>query len=244
MASLYNDLAPVYEAMYNTFIDYEEEFNYYSKILEINNCKSLVEIGCGTGQLAHRFLKNKFEYFGIDLSSEMLAICRKNNPEANFLQADMRLFNLTKKVAAAIMTGRTISYLITNNDVFNCFNSINQNLIKDGIFTFDCIDANKFIPIIKNGFDVTHKAAYGDKNYVRDSHWKVNFNQSWTFDWTSTYFEEKAGELINIGSDDSTIRAFTKDEIVTFLSICNFKIIDVQDRQSYAFDTFVVTAKK
>ena len=37
MANLYTDLAEVYEAMYQTFIDYEEEYQFYADILKKSN---------------------------------------------------------------------------------------------------------------------------------------------------------------------------------------------------------------
>lgn len=47
MNNLYNSLADVYESMYQTFIDYEEEFNLYKQLLLKFNCHS-VAIACYT----------------------------------------------------------------------------------------------------------------------------------------------------------------------------------------------------
>jgi hypothetical protein len=44
MSNLYNSLAEVYEAMYKTFINYEEEFKLYQQLLLKYNFKSVVEI--------------------------------------------------------------------------------------------------------------------------------------------------------------------------------------------------------
>jgi SAM-dependent methyltransferase len=245
MSSLYNQLSEVYEAMYQSFINYEEEYNFYSRILSQYQCTGVLEIGCGTGHLAERFAKNNFEYTGIDLSEDMLTIARANNPRAAFYKMDMRDFSLPKQSASAIITGRTISYLITNDDVYNALNSINKNLSAAGVICFDCIDASAFIPSISKDKKIIHKAGWGNKKFSRESYWSVNLQQSWTFDWHSIYYEEKAnGELIKIGEDKSTIRSFTKDEMVLFLRLTGFELKEIIDRPSYAFDTFVVVAKK
>jgi SAM-dependent methyltransferase len=244
MSNLYTNLSAVYEAMYQTFIDYEAEYVFYGDILFKYNCKSVVEIGCGSGNLARRFAKNGFEYIGIDLSEEMLTLAKTNNPNAVFVKEDMRNFNLQKKLDACIITGRTISYLLTNDDVFDTFTSINKNLSINGIVAFDCIDANKFIPQIDPTKKVVHRASFGNKDYQRDSIWKVNLANGFCFDWASIYYEKIEDAIIDIGEDNSTIRAFTKDEIVLFLTLAGFNALEIIERPSYAFDTFIIVAQK
>jgi SAM-dependent methyltransferase len=245
MSNLYTNLSSVYEAMYQSFIDYEAEYVFYSDILLNYHCESVVEIGCGSGNLASRFSNNGFDYIGMDLSEEMLALAKTNNPNAVFVKEDMRNFNLQKKVEACIITGRTISYLLTNNDVVNTFKAINNNLKMDGIVSFDCIDANKFIPQIDSTKKVIHSASFKDKHYQRDSIWKINLDNGFCFDWTSIYYEKTAHDkLVKIGEDNSTVRTFTTEEIVLFLTITGFNVLEIIERTSYAFDTFVIVAQK
>lgn len=245
MNSLYTTLSEIYEGMYQTFIDYEAEFQFYSNILSEFNGKSVIEIGCGTGHLAHRFVNKGFEYIGLDLSADMLDIAKNKYPQCQFFQGDMRDFELPKQQDAAIITGRTISYLITNEDVYDTFKTLHQNLNASGVLCFDCIDANAFIPAIQEKEKIVHQATVNGKRFQRDSFWKINLSQSWTFDWLSVYYEEDGnGDLLKIGADNSTIRAFTKDEIILFLTLTGFQIERVIPRSSYAFDTYVFIAKK
>jgi SAM-dependent methyltransferase len=245
MADLYDDLSKVYEAMYQTFIDYSEEFSYYYNILKEHQCTSVVEVGCGTGHLASRFSHSGMQYIGMDLSESMINIAKTHNPTLTFLLADMRLFRLDHKIDAAIITGRTISYLITNDDVLGTFKSIHYNLHKEGILVFDCIDAGKFILQIKNGLDIVHSASHESIDYRRMSHWKPNYGESFLFDWESHYQQKNSdGTWNDIGTDFSTIRTFTKDDMRLMLELCGFSVEIIVDRMSYAFDTFVVVAKK
>jgi SAM-dependent methyltransferase len=245
MGNLYENLAGVYEAMYQTFINYDDEYKFYSTLFYKYQKQHIAEIGCGTGNLAHQFLQNGFTYTGIDLSSEMLQLAQEKNPGALFLQADMRNFTLPQPAAAFLMAGRTISYLIRDEDVYSCFRSVYKQSDEKGIFCFDFIDASRFIPLIEDGKEIIHTASFENKQYQRSSYWKINPAQSFTFSWSSFYYElNEKNEKILIGKDDSVIRAYTKDDIILFLKLCGFEVLEMIDKRSYAFDTYAAVARK
>ena len=245
MTALYNQLATVYEAMYKSFINYDEEFDFYSNILLKYHCNKLLEIGCGSGNLAGRFIQAGFNYTGMDLSKDMLRIAVQQNPQAAFIERDMRNFDEPIKFDAAIITGRTLSYLVSDKDVLDCFHSIHRNLDKPGILCFDFIDADKFIPKLNPSEKIIHKATFENTKYQRDSYWSENTSQKGIFDWASVYYEETAtGALLPIGEDFSTIRSFYKDDMINFLLQAGFQIQEMLERPSYAFDTIVIVAEK
>ncbi len=243
MNNLYSELAEVYEAMYRTFIDYAAEFAFYVQLIENQRGGSLVEIGCGTGNLAPRFSDAGFHYTGLDRSADMLEIARRKHPASVFVEADMRHFELAAPADAAIMTGRTISYLPTTQDLSDCFASVRRNLRMGGLFCFDFIDASRFIPLIAKGQKITHHAEHNGKQFFRESFWQPNLTYGWGFDWQSVFYEDQAGTPVRIGEDQSTIRAFTRDEIELCLKINGFQVRDCLDRASYAFDTYVMVAE-
>jgi hypothetical protein len=157
----------------------------------------------------------------------------------------MRCLDLQQQVASCIITGRTVSHLTTNIDIYEAFFAINKNLNAAGIICFDFIDADKFIPLIDPDKKITHRANFATKKYHRDSYWSVNKIQSGTLDWASVYYQEdEAGQLVKIGEDNSVIRAFTSDEMVILLQLTGFQVKEIIARPSYAFDTFVIVAEK
>ena len=244
MNNLYNSLAAVYEAMYKTFINYDEEFDLYKQMLVKYNCRSLVEIGCGTGNLASRFNADGFNYTGLDISEDMLAIATQNNPGCTFLQAGMQHFILPKEADAAIITGRTISYLLSNKEVMESMEAINKNLKQGGILCFDFIDANRFIPFTKENEIILHEAEYEKVKYYRDSNWKTTSSENFMLEWTAQYYTLKNDEKEIIADDFSTVRVFTLNEIQLFLYLNSFEIIRTIDRKTYAYDTYVIVARQ
>lgn len=57
-------------------------------------------------------------------------------------------------------------------------------------------------------------------------------------------FHLKNDEKVKIADDFSTVRVFTLNEIELFLSLNGFEILKTIDRKTYAYDTFVIVAKK
>jgi predicted TPR repeat methyltransferase len=245
MATLYDGkMAAIYDAMYQTFVDYDEEYLFYNQLLQEYNCKTILEIGSGTGNLAKRFKANNQDYTGLDYSRSMISIAEKRTKDCHFIHGDMRGFNLDKKVNSIIITGRSTSYLISNDDVNETFSCLYNNITDDGIIIFDFIDANRFIPYANENTSITHKAAHEGVHYLRESTWETTSMENFMLDWIARYYiiSDLGKELI--ATDYSTVRVFTLNEMQLFLYLNRFEIIQTIDRKTYAYDTYVIIAKK
>jgi SAM-dependent methyltransferase len=245
MANLYEGkMAAIFDAMYQTFIDYDEEYEFYCKLILKNNGKSVLEIGSGSGNLTKRFQENHWDYIGLDYSQSMIDIALERNPNALFLCGDMRDFTLQKPVDAIIITGRSTSYLTTNSDVNKTLASLLKNCGDNGIVIFDFIDANRFIPFAKTNQKIIHEASYEGINYVRESNWQTTDLENFMLDWSAQYYIRNENKKEVIANDFSTVRVFTLNEIQLFLYLNGFEIIETVDRKTYAYDTYVIVAKK
>ncbi|WP_170062802.1 class I SAM-dependent DNA methyltransferase [Polaribacter filamentus] len=222
MQSLYsNGFEKIYDEMYQTFIDYKEEFTFYSAILKQHQKNQVLEIGCGSGNLANIFIDNKYVYSGLDYSLDMINLCKSKNPENNFILGDMTNFSLKNKTESILITGRTSSYLLSNKDISGCLKSIHQNLKPNGLLCFDFIDASRFFKEIKGGQEVKHTAAFHQKKYERISFFNTNTSENLMFIWDAKYYEINANKTKLIAKDSSEVRAFTKNEWELFLHINN-----------------------
>jgi SAM-dependent methyltransferase len=237
-------MAAIFDAMYQTFINYDEEYEFYNSLIQEKNCKSILEIGSGTGNLAKRFQENNQDYKGLDYSQSMIAIAQERNKNSLFIHGDMRNFELEKPVDAVIITGRSTSYLINNEDILDTFESVYKNLNQNGVLIFDFIDANRFIPFIKENQSILHEAAYEGINYIRESHWETTPLENFMLNWSAQYYKIADNKKEILLDDFSTVRVFTLNEIELFLYLNNFEIIKTKDRKTYAYDTYVIMAKK
>lgn len=237
-------MAAIFDAMYQTFIDYDEEYNFFNGLIQEKKCNSVLEIGSGTGNLAKRFCKNNQDYKGLDSSLSMIAIAREKNKDCTFIHGDMRRFELKIPVDAIIITGRSTSYLINNEDVSGTFESVSKNLTTNGIFIFDIIDANRYIPYIKEHKTIIHEATYEAINYIRESQWEITPFENFVLNWNAKYYQIENAEKKILTEDFSSVRVFTLNEIELFLYLNNFEILKIIDRKTYAYDTYVIMAKK
>ncbi|WP_299674333.1 class I SAM-dependent methyltransferase [uncultured Tenacibaculum sp.] len=246
MQSLYsNGFENIYDEMYQTFINYEEEFQFYSEIIKKYHKENVLEIGCGSGHLAKHFIHSSIGYNGMDLSNDMVLLSQKRNPTGTFLKGDMTNFYLNKTFKSILITARTTSYLLNNVSVQKAIKNIYNHLDKKGIFCFDFIDANRFFKLIKDGKTITHNAETKNKKYSRTSFMKPKITkENFMFQWDAKYYEIKDQSHILLTDDQSEVRAFTINEWQLFLELNNFEILEIIDRKSYAFDTYVIVAQK
>jgi SAM-dependent methyltransferase len=243
MTKLYTEYADLYHKMYQGFIDYDEEYQFYKKLLDKQAARNILEIGCGTGQLAKRFLKDEYTYTGIDVSMPMLEYARKELPAQHFHQMDMRAIKLSTLYEGVIITARSISYILTNKDVMATFQSIKKVLQNGGVLIFDFIDAKSFIPSIKEKEIISHEVDIDNVKFKRDSIFEKHIDTNWNWIWKSTFFKEEKNGYKEIGSDEAELRTFTADEVEIFLTLSGFMILQVVDRKVYAFDTKVIVAR-
>lgn len=159
MAEQYSNLAVFYDALNNT-VDYDKWFEYINKVCEKNGFSpsSVLDLACGTGQMALRFASKGLETVAIDLSAEMLALAKKKADAQGldilFLNQDMAEFELYGTVDLIVCCLDSVNYLTSSSDVMDCFANVENYLNHGGYFIFDINSEYKF------------KNIYADNAYV------------------------------------------------------------------------------
>ena len=103
----------------------------------------VLDLGCGTGQLAFRLLEAGYSLTGLDRSQDMLDIaetrCRKHllTGRARFQRADISSFRVEPPQDFAISTYNTMNHLEEDGRLRGCFRSVREVLVPGGHLFFD-----------------------------------------------------------------------------------------------------------
>lgn len=97
----------------------------------------ILDVCCGTGQLACVLCERGFQVAGLDGSAEMLRFAGENAPSADFIVADARCFRLPRNFDAAISTHDSMNHMLTLEDLEAAFAHVCSALQPGACFAFD-----------------------------------------------------------------------------------------------------------
>ncbi|HEY41663.1 MAG TPA: class I SAM-dependent methyltransferase [Dehalococcoidia bacterium] len=97
----------------------------------------ILDICCGTGQLAQVLTERGYRVTGVDGSAEMLRFARENAPDAEFIHGDARFLKLPPVYHAAISAFDSLNHIMTLEELTAVFCNVYASLTEGGIFLFD-----------------------------------------------------------------------------------------------------------
>jgi SAM-dependent methyltransferase len=105
--------------------------------------RTVLDVCCGTGQLAAELLAHGYEVIGIDLSEPMLRYARTNNVQAveagraTFTVQNASSFSVDRPCAYAVSLYDALNHLPEESALRGCFESVYSALSARGLFVFD-----------------------------------------------------------------------------------------------------------
>lgn len=123
----------VYEAEYG---QYRGDFDLF---LNIINKESVLDLACGTGRLTIPFAQKGCAVVGLDASEAMLELARhkSTNLPIQWIQGDIRDFQLEQNFDLIIMAGNSFQALLSESDQIRTLKCIKQHLKPSGMFVFN-----------------------------------------------------------------------------------------------------------
>ncbi len=97
----------------------------------------ILDVCCGTGQLAAALTEQGFVVTGVDGSPEMLRIAQRHTPQAQFILDDVRTFYQPERFDAAVSTFDSINHILEPAELQATFANVYQALCPGGRFVFD-----------------------------------------------------------------------------------------------------------
>lgn len=97
----------------------------------------ILDLCCGTGQIAAGLVAHGYQVTGVDGSEVMLKFARHNAPAAEFIHADARAFKLPHTFQAVLSAFDSLNHVMELAELTKVFRNVYQVLADDGIFLFD-----------------------------------------------------------------------------------------------------------
>ena len=224
--------------LYDTFMEdvpYEDWATLLSSLIKAygNNVHSLVDLGCGTGTLTMMMYDRGFEVTGVDISEDMLSVAADKSMEEGkdilYIRQDMSELKLFDKVDVIYSVCDCINYLITDEDIINCFKAVYDNLVKDGLFIFDFNTIYKYETVIG---DTTIAENREDCSFIWDNFYSPEDHIN-EYDVTFFVSEDEDSELFRRFIEIHIQRGYTLEEMKQFADKAGFKFVVALDEANH-----------
>ncbi|QNM14678.1 MULTISPECIES: class I SAM-dependent methyltransferase [Fusobacterium] len=215
----------IFSKLYDKFMKYSDYGAWENQMEELikegkPNGNTLLDIGCGTGELLLRMAKN-YKCDGMDLSEDMLKIAFKKlkHREVGLFLGNMIDFDTGKTYDIMVSLFDTVNHILTLDELECHFKSVYKSLNPNGIYIFDVVDRkfmNEMFPndlFVDNRKDLTciwEHEIDGGIDYIDATYFLKNSRGSWD-KFTESY----------------TKKIFTEDEIKKSVLNANLKLIKI-----------------
>ena len=187
---------------------------------EMPQSVKILDLCCGTGNLAQILSERGYSVTGIDGSGEMLTYARENAPGVIFIQKDARNFNLPSSFNLVTSFFDSLNHVLSIGELTMVFRNVNSCLEEDGLFVFDLN--------MEPGFLKNWQGYYG---IVEDDHVCL-FPQSYNAEKRIARFDATMFRLTDCWyRSDVTLlqKCYSVEEIRNVLSEAGFSILDTFD---------------
>lgn len=220
MSTQYTVLPAFYDEL-NKDVNYDEYVQYVLDTVSLSS-PSVLDLGCGTGDVSIRLSKKGADVVALDISSEMLSLAshkaEKENAKVFYTCQDMTSFSTGKKYDAVVSTFDSLNYIRTKTGLYSAFDCVFAELRDGGYFIFDMNSEYKF------------KTVYADNSYVFDEDtvfcaWQNFYDEKRKLcDFYINIFAEENGKY-NRYYEVQTERMYTLKEILKGLEKSGFTVI-------------------
>jgi ubiquinone/menaquinone biosynthesis C-methylase UbiE len=161
MKDEYEIEAEIYDKIWGKY-DYDTDAKFLDELFKAHGCKSIIDVGCGTGNHATRLHRLGYEVTGVDVSLNMLRKAREKaeGKKIRFLHGDMKKLEKVvpkgERFDAAICLGNVPFHLMTMKDVQAFLNGVHKILRKNGLFVCSARNARKINEDYLNKLKVDH----------------------------------------------------------------------------------------
>lgn len=209
------------DAPYDEWVEFVKRITQKYKI----NDASLLDIGCGTGELAIRLKKEGFHPTGIDLSEEMLEVAMNKTASEQldipyFLQ-DMKELNDLGEYDMAVIFCDSLNYLAEEQEVIQTFRNVYKQVKHKGLFLFDVHSTLKMSTLFK---DQTYADNGDEISYIWNA-WQGELPYSVEHELTFFMYDEETEKYTRY-DEDHFQRTYPVEIYKNWIELSGFELLE------------------
>ncbi len=188
----------------------------------------VVDLGCGTGRSAFIFAEKKLKVIGIDPSSKMLAVARKNakkkNLKVEFRKGTAQNFKLKVKTDLIVSFADMLNHLLSEKELLKAFQNIYSNLSFQGsfFFEFNSLQGIKSMNLYENEGEFVNGKAFIWENNCFEDFWEGKMS----------IFKKQKNGLFKLSQEAVLERGYSLKTIKKYLLSAGFKEINFFDEET------------
>lgn len=242
--SSYSKFAYFYDKLTEN-IDYKKRANYFNEIINSNNIYNglLLDLACGTGNLAIEFENLGYDVIGVDRSNDMLSIAVEKKYDCNsnimYLCQAMENLDLYGTIDVAICALDSLNHILDKNLLEKIIKRVSLFLNPDAIFIFDVNTHYKHKHILSNNtfiYDYEDIYCVWQNEYLGNGKVEINLDlfekqgdnykryqenfceQSYNCQELKNIIEDSGLELLSIYDDDSFNPPYEKSQRLIYVT--------------------------
>jgi len=98
---------------------------------------TILDICCGSGEIAQKLQEQGYQVTGLDGSAEMLKYARINAPDSKFILDDARFFKVPNTFDGVVSTQYGLNHVLSIDELTSVFKNVYAALTPNGWFMFD-----------------------------------------------------------------------------------------------------------
>lgn len=132
---MFHSSAEYYDLIYSAFKDYAGEVAQVTTLLRRLNpeCRTVLDVACGTGEHARLLAADGFVVDGLDLDPAFIRIAAAKHSAGRFFEADMSDFHVPHRYNAVVCLFSSIGYLCTLDRVRRALICFREHLAAGGV---------------------------------------------------------------------------------------------------------------
>jgi len=213
---------------YMAHVDYElwvERLKLWHRVYSNGNLKRILELACGTANVASRFVKAGYEVDACDLSAQMLVNAERKRYRPNLYQASLTDPIPGKDYDLIMCLFDSINYLNNRSQISQCLIEVEKALAPQGIFIFDI---STLLNSMENFSELVNHQLDNDAHFIH----KAYYEPGHRLQVSKLYLFKAQGAAYSLHTEEHHQRVYMTEELIQIIADSPLELLAIHSTES------------